>query len=167
MTNLVKAEPSELTKDDGAGELADSRLFVLFRVDDVDYALAATDVLQMESFTGATAVPGTAPFVRGILQLRGRVVPVVDLRLRFGLPPREATLESRVVVAEANGRAVALLADTAREVMRIPADAEKPPPSLTSEGGFVRSVVQLQERTILVLDFAKVIGEAADGRTDV
>jgi purine-binding chemotaxis protein CheW len=161
MTNLVKAETNELAKDEV------SRLFVVFRVDEVDYALAASDVLQMESFTGATAVPGTAPFVRGILQLRGRVVPVVDLRLRFGLAAREPTLDSRVVVAETNGRAVALLADTAREVVRIPDDAEKDPPALASEGGFVRSVVQLPGRTILVLDFAKVIGEAADGRTDV
>ncbi|MFO0737816.1 MAG: chemotaxis protein CheW [Labilithrix sp.] len=152
MTNLVKSEPTELVKDD-------SRLFVVFRVDGVDYALNASEVLQMESFTGATTVPGTPPFVRGILQLRGRVVPVVDLRLRFGLPPRESTLDSRVVVAESAGRAVALLADSAREVVRIPTEAEKPPPALASEGGFVRSIVQLPDRTILVLDFGKVIGE--------
>jgi purine-binding chemotaxis protein CheW len=163
MTNLVNAESTETTALAGAQD----RLFVVFRVEEVDYALPASDVLQMETFTGATAVPGTAPFVRGILQLRGRVVPVVDLRLRFGLTAREPTLDSRVVVAESQGRAVALLADTAREVVRIPEDAEKPPPALASEGGFVRSVVQLPERTILVLDFAKVIGEAADGRTDV
>lgn len=153
MTNLVKAPDSNtLVKDD-------TRLFVVFRVDDVDYALPASDVLQMESFTGATAVPGTASFVRGIVQLRGRVVPVVDLRLRFGLAPREPTLESRVVVAESNNRAVALLADTAREVVRIPEESEKPPPALASEGGFVRSIVQLPERTILVLDFERVIGD--------
>lgn len=152
MTNLVKSEPTELVKDD-------SRLFVVFRVDGVDYALNASEVLQMESFTGATTVPGTPPFVRGILQLRGRVVPVVDLRLRFGLLPRESTLDSRVVVAESAGRAVALLADSAREVVRIPTEAEKPPPALASEGGFVRSIVQLPDRTILVLDFGKVIGE--------
>jgi purine-binding chemotaxis protein CheW len=155
MTNLVKATesgPLELAKDD-------ARLFVVFRVEDVDYALPASDVLQMESYTNATAVPGTKPFVRGIVQLRGRVVPVVDLRLRFGLTPREPTLDSRVVVAEANGRAVALLADTAREVVRIPEASEKPPPALTNEGGFVRSIVQLPERTVLVLDFERVIGD--------
>ena len=162
MTNLVKADRTELVE-------ARDRLFVVFRVDEVDYALPASEVLQMESYTHATSVPGTAPFVRGIVQLRGRVVPVVDLRLRFGLPPREPTLDSRVVVAESNGRAVALLADTAREVVRIPEESEKPPPALASEGGFVRSIVQLSDRTILVLDFEKVIGEAVatGGRTDV
>jgi len=159
MSDLVKTGTNELARDD-------SRLFVVFRVDDVDYALNAAEVLQMETFTGATTVPGSPPFVRGILQLRGRVVPVVDLRLRFGLPPKEPTLDSRVVVAEANGRAVALLADTAREVVRIPPDTEKAPPTLAREGGFVRSVVQLADRTILVLDFSKVIGDEAHGREE-
>lgn len=152
MSNLVPASQSAIEADA-------SRLFVVFRVGDVDYGLPASEVLQMESFTGVTAVPGTLPFVRGIIQLRGRVVPVIDLRLRFGLPAIAPTFESRVVVAEKNGRAVALLADTAREVVRIRTSQERPPPQLTGDGGFVRAVVQLANRTILVLDFAKVIGE--------
>lgn len=136
-----------------------ARLFVVFKVAGVDYALAADEVLQMESYSGATAVPGARGFVIGIIQLRGRVVPVIDLRPRFGLPPAEPTLESRVVVGEKNGRAVALLADTAREVVRIAPSQHEVPPSLVEDGGFVKSVVQTGGRTILVLDFAKVIGE--------
>lgn len=155
MSDLVKAPETTIEVD----AKDDSRLFVVFRVGEVDYALNAAAVLQMEAYTTATAVPGTQPFVRGIIQVRGRVVPVVDLRLRFGLPPQEPTLDSRVVVAEEDGRAVALLADTAREVVRIPLGNEKPPPQLARDGGFIRSVVQLENRTILVLDFAKVIGE--------
>jgi purine-binding chemotaxis protein CheW len=139
-----------------------SRLFVVFKVDGVDYALPAHEVLQMESYTGATQVPGAQPFVAGVIRLRGRVVPAIDLRARFGLPPLETpTLDSRVVVGETNGRAVALIADAAREVVRIRASEEKPPPKLVDETGFVSSIVQLDNRTILVLDFQKVIGEAA------
>lgn len=152
MSNLVPA-PSGLAASDAA------RLFVVFRVDGVDYALAASDVLQMESFVSATPVPGTQPFVRGIVQVRGRVVPVIDLRLRFGMAQTDATFDSRVVVAEKDGRAVALLADSAREVVRIQPSQERPPPQLVSSGGYVRSIVQLADRTILLLDFAKVIGE--------
>ena len=135
------------------------RLFVVFRVGGVEYALAANEVLQMESFTGATSVPGSPAYVTGIIQLRGRVVPVIDLRARFGLEKAEPTLESRVIVGEESGRAVALLADTAREVLRIARSEEKPPPRLVEGGGFVKSVVQTADRTILVLDFAKVIGQ--------
>ncbi len=136
-----------------------ARLFVVFKVGGVDYALAADEVLQMESYAGATTVPGARSFIKGIIQLRGRVVPVIDLRARFGLAPMEPTLESRVVVGEKDGRAIALLADTAREVVRIAPSQEEAPPRLVGDGGFVRSVVQSGDRTILVLDFAKVIGE--------
>jgi len=136
-------------------------LYVLFTVDGAQYALPADVVLQMETYTGATVVPGAPPFVAGIIQLRGRVVPVVDLRARFGLPPRETSLETRVVVGELHDRTVALAVDSAREVVRMTAAQLKPPPRLLEDGkqGFVKAVAQLGERTVMVLDFAKVIGE--------
>ena len=136
-------------------------LYVLFKVDGTDYALPADAVLQMESFTGATSVPGAPSFVAGIIQLRGRVVPVVDLRARFGLAPKELTMETRVVVGELADRTVALVADSAREVTRFTPSQLKPPPRIVDEGskGFVKAVAHFGERTVMVLDFAKVIGE--------
>lgn len=138
---------------------APAALYVVFKVGDVDYALPASTVLQMESYTGATAVPGARPFVSGIIQLRGRVVPVVDLRVRFGLAATTPAADSRVVVVEHAGRAVALLADVAREVVRVTEDEARPPPRLVDDGGFVTAVIQRPDRTFLVLDLAKVIGE--------
>lgn len=136
-------------------------LHVLFKVDEASYALPADVVVQMESYRGATLVPGASPFVAGIIQLRGRVVPVVDLRARFGLPAREPTLETRVVVGEHQGRTVALVADSAREVIRMSPSQLAAPPRLVDEGakGFVKAVAQLGDRTVMVLDFGKVIGE--------
>ena len=136
-------------------------LHVLFKVDDATYALPADVVLQMETYTGATVVPGAPPFVAGIIQLRGRVVPVNDLRARFGLPPAAPTIETRVVVGEHNDRTVALVADSAREVVRLTPSQLKAPPRLIDDGstGYVQAVAQLGERTVMVLDFAKVIGE--------
>lgn len=136
-------------------------LHVLFVVDGTTFALPANLVLQMETFNGATVVPGAPPWVAGIVQLRGRVIPVVDLRARFGLAPAERTIDTRVVVGENEGRTVALVADAAREVARIAPSQLKPPPRLVDLGarGFVAAVVQLGERTIMVLDFKKVIGE--------
>lgn len=143
----------------GVAVKAPATLYVVFRVGDVDYALPASTVLQMESFTGATTVPGARPFVAGIIQLRGRVVPVVDLRVRFGLAAVPPSIDSRVVVVEHAGRAVALLADVAREVVRVTEDEAKPPPRLVDDGGFVNAVIQRPDRTLLVLDPEKVIGE--------
>lgn len=136
-------------------------LYVVFRVGDAEYALPASSVLQMESFAGATRVPGTSPFVAGIIQIRGRVVPVMDLRLRFGLPAVPATFDTRVVVGQHGDRAVALLADSAREVLKISHSQMKAPPRLLGDGasGFVKAVAQVGPRMVMVIDFGKVIGE--------
>ena len=138
-----------------------SVLHVVFKVGGSEYAMPARDVLQMESFTGATRVPGAKPFVVGIIQVRGRVVPVVDLRLRFGLPPVEPTVDTRVVVGTHGERAVALLVDAAREVLKLDEAQLKPPPELVAQDarGLVMAVAQVGQRLLMVLDFARVIGE--------
>lgn len=136
-------------------------LHVVFKVGGSEYALPAQDVLQMESFSGATQVPGAKPWVTGIIQVRGRVVPVVDLRARFGLPPAEPTMDTRVVIGSHGDRAVALLVDAAREVLKLDEAQVKPPPEIVAQEarGLVRAVAQVGDRLVMLLDFAKVIGE--------
>ena len=138
-----------------------SNLHVLFRVGDSDYVLPAADVLQMESYGGATHVPGAADYVAGLVQVRGRVVPVVDLRARFGLPPVTPTLDTRVVVVQREERTVGLLVDSAREVLQLEAEALKPPPEVLAKDGrgFVKAVAKSGQRLVMLIDFAKVIGE--------
>ena len=138
-----------------------SSLHVVFKVAGSEYALPAGDVLQMESYGGATPVPGAKPWVAGIMQVRGRIVPVVDLRARFGLPPAERTLDTRVVVGTHGDRAVALLVDAAREVIKLDEAQLKPPPEIVSREarGMVKAVAQVGSRLVMLLDFAKVIGE--------
>jgi len=138
-----------------------SVLHVLFRVGEADYVVPAADVLQMESFDGATAVPGCAAHVAGVVQIRGRVIPVIDLRLRFGLPPIARTLDSRVIVVSSGNRQVGLLADSARQVLRIEADAFEPPPAVVREQsrGFVNSIARATSGVVMRIDFDKVIGQ--------
>lgn len=136
-------------------------LHVLFKLDDATYALPFDVVLQMETYTGATVVPGAPSFVAGIIQLRGHVVPVIDLRARFGMTGADPKLERRVVVGVQHDRTVALLVDSAREVTSIAPSQLKPPPRFVGDGqtGFVKAVAQLGDRTVMVLDFGRVIGE--------
>lgn len=138
-------------------------LHVLFQVGDASYVLPASDVVGMESFTGATRVPGTVPYVVGIIQVRGRVVPVVDLRQRFGLEATARTLDHRVVVVRHGPREVALLVDRAREVVEIPPDEFRPPPEVIAEqaAGFVSSVARVREHLVMRIDSEKVIGHDA------
>jgi len=142
-----------------------SALHVVFEVAGAEYALPASEVLAMESYTGATVVPGAAPYVAGLVQIRGRVVPVVDLRVRFGMTPKEVDLDSRVVVTQLGERTVALLVDRARRVVDVPADSFRPPPDIVVEqaAGFVVAVARLEDRLLMRLDLAKVIGEVDHG----
>jgi purine-binding chemotaxis protein CheW len=138
-----------------------SNLFVVFHVAGAEYAMAAADVLQMESFDGATVVPGVPDYVAGIVQVRGKVIPVIDLRIRFGLPPIERTLDSRLVVGQVGARPVALLVDRAREVLKLERDQiEAPPRSVVGDsGGYLQGVARIGSRLVMIVDFAKVIGE--------
>jgi purine-binding chemotaxis protein CheW len=138
-----------------------STLHVVFKVAGAEYAIPASEVLQMESFTGATPVPGAPVHVAGLVQVRGRVVPVVDARARFGLPPGERTLDSRVVVGQIGSRTVGLLVDSAREVMKLASDQLQPPPPLVVEQaqGFVKAVARVGQRLVMLIDFPRVIGE--------
>jgi purine-binding chemotaxis protein CheW len=138
-----------------------SVLHVLFQVGGAQYGLPAADVLHLESFTAATKVPGAPTHVVGIVQVRGRVVPVIDLRRRFGLDAQQVTADSRVVVVQAGSRVIALLADSAREVARIdPAECRPAPEVVTDAGqGFVRAVVRSGERLVMLIDLPRVIGE--------
>jgi purine-binding chemotaxis protein CheW len=141
-------------------------LHVLFKVDGTEYAMPAADVVQMESFTGATPVPGAPAYVAGLVQVRGRVIPVVDARARFGLPAGTPSLDWRVVVGQLGERTVGLLVDSAREVLKLDPRTIQPPPPMVVEGakGFVKAVAQVGPRLVMLIDFPRVVGEeAADG----
>ncbi len=141
-----------------------SELHVLCKVADTEYVLPAADVLQMESFVGATKVPGAAAQVAGLVQIRGRVVPVVDLRVVFGLASISPTLDSRVVVMKTAERVVGLLVDSAREVLKIRGEDFHPPPAVLVQqtDGLVKAVAQVGTRLLMLIDFIKVIGEERD-----
>lgn len=147
-------------------------LHVLFKVGEAEYVLPASAVVEMDSFSRATQVPGAAPYVAGLVQIRGRVIPVIDLRARFGLPPIERTLDARVIVVREGDRDVGLLADSAREVVQIETDSFQPPPEVVAEqgAGFVSSVARAGKRLVMRIDSSKVIGhhgiqkERSDGQ---
>ena len=138
-----------------------SGLHVLFTVAGGQYVIPADDVLHMESYVGATPVPGAPPYVAGLIQVRGRVLPVVDVRARFGIPADGGAVGTRVVVVKDGARAVGLLVDGAREVINLPADRFHPPPEVVTVGGgaFVSAVAQAGDRLLMLIDHKKVIGE--------
>ena len=136
-------------------------LHVTFRVGNASYALPASQVLYLESYETATHVPGAPSYVAGLVQVRGRLVPVVDLRARFGLPPIEHSLDRRVVVIQVGTRVAGLLVDSAREVVQIDETAYEKPPEIIEEqaSGFVNGVATAAKRLFLLVDVPRIIGE--------
>jgi purine-binding chemotaxis protein CheW len=136
-------------------------LHVTFRVGTAEYVLPASQVLHLESFETATHVPGAPPYVAGLVQVRGRVVPVVDLRKRFGLPPTDHALEHRVVVVQVGTRVAGLLVDSAREVIHLDDASFQSAPELIKQqaNGFVQGVVTVANRLFLIVDVPRLIGE--------
>lgn len=138
-----------------------SSLHVAFRVGTAEYVVPVSQVLHLESFDGATHVPGAPPYVAGLLQVRGRVVPVVDLRKRFGLPPTERALAHRVVVVQLGARVAGLLVDSAREVIPLDEASFQDAPELIKQqaSGMVKGVVTVAGRLFLIVDVPRLIEE--------
>jgi purine-binding chemotaxis protein CheW len=136
-------------------------LHLAFRVGTAEYVVPAAQVLHLESFEAATHVPGAAPYVAGLVQVRGRVVPVVDLRVRFGLPPTDRALSHRVIVLQLGTRVVGLLVDSARDVLQLDEASFQDAPELIKQqaSGFVSGVVSVRDRLFLIVDVPRVIGQ--------
>src|SRR3569833_1318699 len=136
-------------------------LHVTFRVGTASYAVPAAQVLHLESYETATHVPGAPPYVAVLVHVRGRSVPVVDLRARFGLPAIEHALDRRVVVVQVGTRVAGLLVDSAREVVQIDEAAYEKPPEIIEEqaSGFVNGVATAAKRMFLLVDVPRIIGE--------
>jgi len=138
-------------------------LHVLFVVAGVTYALPVESILQMETFAGATAVPGTPDYVIGVATVRGKVVPVLDLRLRFGLPAVPPTLDTRLIVTQVAGRVIALRVDSAREVVPLDPAQHQAAPDLVTErsAALVRGMHAHGSRLLMLIDLPKVLNEHA------
>lgn len=137
--------------------LQEEAQFVAFRLDDQEYALPIQNVVQVVRMVAITPLPEAPPAIRGMINVRGRIVPVVDLRRRFGLRSRPYDLNSRLVIACHNGSMMALLVDQVSEVVGIPPDCIESQASLGRRVEGVAAVGKLGDRLLLILDPGKVL----------
>ena len=133
--------------------------YVLFTLAGATYALPSDDIVQLDMVSAATPVPNAPPFVDGVVSVRGQVIPVVNLRARFGFPRAPHDVRSRLIVVRGLGRTVGLLVDGAREFAGIAADDVKPLPEgiAGTSGRYLRGVAQQGERLVLIVNVAELI----------
>ena len=141
----------------------DERTFILFTVAGTTYAAPSRLVRHIEMIDEVTAVPNAAPHIEGVVFSRGQVVPVVNLRARFGFDRAARDLRTRLLVVDAAGRQVGLMADDAREFVTIPETAVQPPSASISglSSNYIEGIATIGDRIVLLLDVQDVVGAAA------
>ncbi len=119
---------------------------------------AVNTIIRMQEIT---KIPRTPEFVEGVINLRGSIVPVIDLRKRFGLPVSDATKSSRIVVVEAGGQMIGMVVDAVAETLRLSADMIEPPSPVVVnvDSAYVRGVGKQENRLVILIDLEKVLTE--------
>jgi purine-binding chemotaxis protein CheW len=132
---------------------------VVFELAGELYGVEIASVESIIKMQTITRLPKAPEFVDGITNLRGSIIPVVDLRKRFGLPPQEPTRETRIVIANMGGMKVGIVVDAVNQVIRLQDDAVEPPPqmSITIDSAFIKSIAKVDGELIILIDLARVL----------
>jgi purine-binding chemotaxis protein CheW len=132
---------------------------VTFRVGGEEFGLDVFSVHEILSYQQPTPMPRAPEFVEGVLDVRGTLVPIVDLRRRFETPEVVYDQETRIVLVDFNGERLGLVVDSVTEVLRAPETAVSPPPAyirgLAAE--FVRGIVRVGERLVVLIDLDRIL----------
>ncbi len=139
------------------GELEEQ--LVIFNVGDEVYGVDTSKVQEIIRMQAITHVPGAAPFVKGVINLRGRIIPVIELHQRFGLEARDPGRSSRIVVVETEGHVVGAVVDAVSEVLRIPTGCVEPPSPIVTgpDSDYIRGIAKLEGRLITLLQLDRLL----------
>jgi len=137
----------------------DELQLVIFSVGTEEYGLEVNQVQEIIRLLPITRVPRAAAFIEGVINLRGNVIPVVNLHYRLGLEQRKDTDRTRVIIAEVQGISVGLIVDQVLEVLYISRSDLEPPASAgnVDDAAFIRGIGKLHERLILLLDLESLL----------
>lgn len=156
--------PRDLLDDDlydGEDEDTQKDRYLTFRLGDEVYGIEIAYVIEIVGIQKITEVPDMPGFVKGVINLRGQVIPVMDVRLRFNMEPRDYDERTCVVVVKLEETSVGLVVDTVQEVREIPEENVSPPPKVaTSSGGrYILGMGKVGDEVKILLDVNKLLFE--------
>ncbi|GAB4272543.1 MAG: chemotaxis protein CheW [Candidatus Rifleibacteriota bacterium] len=131
-----------------------------FYIGDDEYAVNINKVREISAMIDIRKVPKSPPFVEGVINLRGGIVPIIDLRKRFDLPVNENRSNAKILIVELNRNQVGMIVDNVSEVMRFYQDEiEKTPPMFSSsiDSQYIQGVAKLNDKLIILLDVEKLL----------
>jgi purine-binding chemotaxis protein CheW len=132
---------------------------VVFELGDESYGVDISRVQDINRMQEITEIPHAPESVVGVINLRGRVIPVIDLRKRFGLPDAVHTKDTRIVVVHLEGNLIGVIVDAVSQVLRIPADIVEPPSPVLAgvDSRYLRGIAKLDDRLVILLDLDFVL----------
>ncbi len=139
--------------------MAKNLQLVVFNIGKELYGVGIESVHEIVKVPDITEVPDAPVFLQGVINLRGKIVPVVDLRKRMNLEGKEKTKSSRVLITENEGRLIGLLVDAVSEVLKVPPEAVEAPPEMISSVGvqYITGVAKVEGSLIILLNLGKVL----------
>ncbi|MGE9986035.1 chemotaxis protein CheW [Desulfovibrio sp. SGI.169] len=146
-------DPSQKKQDDELLQL------VTFSIGEEEFGVNILKVQEIIRTMEIAKVPRAPEFVEGVINLRGKVIPIIDLRRRFGLAPKAHDKNTRIIVIEINNIIVGFVVDAVSEVLRIPASTVEPPPPVVAgvDSDYISGVGKLQDRLLIMLDLDKLL----------
>jgi len=134
--------------------------YLTFRIASEDYGIAIANVTEIIGIQSITEIPEMADYIKGVINLRGKVIPVMDVRLRFKLPPRDYDERTCIVVVEIDGTSVGLVVDTVNEVADIPEEQVEPAPKSKRKGGsYIQGIGKIGQEVKILLDINRILYE--------
>jgi purine-binding chemotaxis protein CheW len=149
-----------VTKQDGAGLASSGELqLVSFNIGTEEFGVDILKVQEINRMVEITRVPQAPHYVEGVINLRGKVIPIVDLRKRFGLELKEHDKNTRIVVVDIGGNIMGMIVDSVSEVLRLPSSTIEPPPEIVTgvNSEYIKGVAKLEDRLLIFLDLSRVI----------
>lgn len=132
---------------------------VSFKIGEEEFGVDILSVQEINRMSQITKVPNTPDFIEGVINLRGRIIPVLDLRVKLGLMKLEHNKNTRIVVVELKGQTVGFIVDEVSEVLRIPKNITEAPPTMVGgiDSEYITSIGKLEDRLLILLDLEKIL----------
>ncbi len=131
---------------------------VTFRLGEEEYAVDILNVQEVNKMVDITHVPNAVGYLEGVINLRGRVIPVINLRKKFGLAAKDSDAQSKIMVVDV-GTTVGLIVDSVSEVLRISPDRVEPAPPMATgvDSEYIKGIGKLEDRILILLDLRKLL----------
>ena len=136
--------------------------FLTFWLNDQEYGLDLLKVREIRGFTAITTIPNMPAHIKGVMNLRGTVLPVVDLRLKFGMPEKSYNKFTVIIIAKSGEKNVGLVVDSVSDVLTLPANQISPPPDfgLAVDRNFILGLLKSSDRLSILLDLDRLLSES-------